>query len=534
MVHQRFPLTRLLSASPGRLARFIMLALGGALTALTTVIPDVGLLEWISLIPAALVVLGLALDHRTKLRHAYGYGLFFFMSYYCVIYHWFVALYPLEPTGMSRGSALVVVIAGWFGLSLLQALGGGLIFVGMVLLGRTPLVKRISLLLPALAGALWCIFEWSQTFFWTGVPWGRLPIGQIKTLLMLRSSAFFGSYFVTFMIVAVNFTVALGLLERKKIKLCSACAGVLVIVNLLLGVSSTLIYQNDDGETFRVAAIQGNIASADKWAMDAETIFDIYAELSYEAAQEGAELIVWPETAMPITLKDNPNRVMRMQALAMVCEADILVGMFTDDGNGANQNALVLFRRDGSISEDIYAKRRLVPFGEYVPMRALIETLIPPLTEVAMLEEDLAPGKDSGIIDCNGVSLGSLICFDSIYERETISSVRDGAELLVLSTNDSWFYDSAALYMHLSQAKMRAIESGRYIVRAANTGISAVIDGRGNVIETLGSMGRGYIVEDVYTSQTQTLYTHIGNSWVYIMILFVTGMALVGVWKKDN
>ncbi len=519
---------------PGRGTRLIMLALGGMLTALTLVFSQIGLLEWITLIPAAMAILGLMSDEELKLRHAYGYGLWFFMSYYCVIYHWFIELYPLEFTGMSRGAAVVVVIAGWFGLSLLQALSGGLVFLLLALLGRTHLVRRYTLLKPALAGALWGIFEWSQTFFWIGVPWGRLPIGQSQALLMLRPSALFGSYFVTFMIVAVNFLLAMCLIERPRVKLYSLCAGGLVVLQLLLGVSATLLYRPAEQDAVTVAAIQGNISSSEKWDMSPDEVLDIYEELSLSAAREGAELIVWPETAMPISLELNPNRVARMKSIAQRCDADILIGMFTHDEEGRQQNALVLFRRDGSIGEQTYVKRRLVPFGEYVPMRRVIETLIPPLTQIAMLEDDLAPGRDSGLIDWNGITLGPLICFDSIYESETMQSVRDGADLVILSTNDSWFFDSAAVRMHNAQAAMRAIESGRYVVRAASTGISSVISPDGRVINQLEALKTGYIVEQVSPQSMTTLYSVIGNTWIYLMIAFVAGLGVCGTLRKKR
>lgn len=526
MVRKGFSLSSIVGREHSRGVRFALLGLGGALTALTVAVPQLGMAQWITLIPAALAIIGLMSSDTIRLRTAYGYGLYFFMCYYCVIYHWFVTLYPLEFTGMGPGAAVVVVLAGWFGLSLLQALCGGLVFVALVALGKTRAVKSIPLLTPLLAGGLWGIFEWSQTFFWTGVPWGRLAIGQTECLVMLRSSAFFGSYFVTFMIVAVNFTAALALVGGKRRGFYATCAGGLIVAQLLLGVCSTLVYLPTDENGFRVAAIQGNIASSEKWDMSPEQILDVYEQLSMDAAAAGAELIVWPETAVPITLEGNPNRVARIKRLAVSCEADILVGMFTTDDSGADQNAIVLFDRDGGISEQVYIKRRLVPFGEFVPMRGIIEKLIPPLTELGMLGDDLVAGEDSGLIEWQGIQLGSLICFDSIYESETLESVRDGAEILILPTNDSWFFDSAAVYMHNAQAKMRAVESGRWLVRAANTGVSSIITPQGETVQLLDALETGFITDTVFPVDETTLYTVIGNLWIYLMMAFILATAL--------
>ena len=516
-----------------RIMRTALIILSGALTGLTLIFPKIGFLQWISIVPAAILLFDLLRGADFKFRYAWKCGIVFFISYYLVAYHWFLGLPSLEFTGLGKAETVIVMLLGWWGVSLLQALGGSLVFVLIAfVVKKCPQVGMVCLK-PAAAGALWCIFEWSQTFFWIGLPWARLPIGQSECLPMLRSSAFFGSYFVTFVIVSVNFGIALMFTERDKVKLCTIFVSALMAINLTLGSIACVAYKNSDGDACNVAVIQGNIVSGDKWDMPVQDILDIYIEKSFLASQQGVDLIVWPETTVPITVDGNPTQAARVRSAAVMCEADILVGMFTRNEDGSLQNSLVLFKRDGSVSEDTYSKRRLVPFGEYVPMRGFLEILIPPLTEVAMLEDDIACGTDSGIIDQNGMAIGSLICFDSIYESETLESVRDGAELLIMCTNDSWFDGTAAMRMHLAQAKMRAVESGRYVVRAANTGISAIIDEQGRTVDEIEPMTRDYLVCRVNTSRYMTLYTCIGNMWVYISIAFVLACCIILRRKKS-
>jgi len=141
-----------------------------------------------------------------------------------------------------------------------------------------------------------------------------------------------------------------------------------------------------------------------------------------------------------------------------------------------------------------------------------------------MLSDDLVPGEDSGLIEVDGKVLGPLICFDSIYETLTLDSVRDGAEIIVLSTNDSWFYDSAAVRMHLAQASLRAVETDRAVFRAANTGISALIDSDGRVLETIPALEGGYLVGELELSGEITPYVIFGNAFVIISALFVLGV----------
>ena len=181
---------RLLGSRP---KRFAVLALGGLLTGLTLILPILGLLEWLTLVPVLLFVLIAASDRRLRLRALYGYGVFFFACYYLVVFHWFVNLYPLDfVPDMTKGGALSVVLFGWIGLSLFQAVQGGCIFVLCGLLFRTALLKRIPLLKPFAVAALWAIYEWWQTVGWFGVPWGRLPLGQAKYLVGLQTASWFG------------------------------------------------------------------------------------------------------------------------------------------------------------------------------------------------------------------------------------------------------------------------------------------------------------------------------------------------------
>ena len=149
-----------------------------------------------------------------------------------------------------------------------------------------------------------------------------------------------------------------------------------------------------------------------------------------------------------------------------------------------------------------------------------------------MLSSDLTAGKDSALFETEWGKIGSLICFDSIYEQLTVDSVRDGAELMVISSNDSWFFDSAAVYQHQSQAQLRAIESGRYILRSANTGIPTIISPKGELLSWIDPLVDGYAVSEVATVSKNTLYTVVGNLLVYLSIAFCAGLFGVGLVLK--
>ena len=217
-------------AKRNRAVRFMLLFISAVLTGLCLVISKIGIIEWLTLVPCALFLLALASDKETRLRTLYCYGLFFFMIFYTVNFHWFINLYPLDfIDGMTKGAALAVVLVAWIGLSFFQAVQGALVFVLAGLVFRSSLCRRFSLLKPFALGAIWAVYEWLQTFGWWGVPWGRLPLGQAEYVVGLQTASWFGPYFITFLIASVNALIAYALLNRPKIKVCC-----IVIASILI------------------------------------------------------------------------------------------------------------------------------------------------------------------------------------------------------------------------------------------------------------------------------------------------------------
>ncbi len=503
-----------------------VMLLGALLTGFTLVFPVLGFLEWFTMIPIFLGVFSLAERENVKLRRYYLFGFLTVFVYYVVNYHWFCALYPLDFAGLDPLAALVVIAAGWFGLSLLQALPGGLVFLFWGWMQKKGVFDRYAILRPITLGALWVIFEWSSTLHWTGVPWGRLCLGQSEYLPVLQTASLFGSYLISFLILLVNGLLAYALFylsaNRKKAIVCSVTAVSLALANLILGVGLYFL-KTPSEERVRVAVIQGNMSSHEKWGGDSERLTkQIYGEKTRLAAKEGAAVVLWPETAFPNKLNASYNRDLAVfvSSLARECRVTLIIGALYEDEEGNTYNALYYVDPDGRISKDVYAKRHLVPFGEYVPMRDLIMTLIPPLSEISMLKTDLCEGTDSALFDTPYGKMGSLICFDSIYEQLTLDSVRDGAELMLLSSNDSWFFDSAAIYQHEAQARLRAIENGRYLARSGNTGISSIVSDKGEHLVYIEPLVEGYGVADVEMKSARTLYSCVGNLLIYVCIGF--------------
>lgn len=507
--------------------RAIILVLSGLLTGLTVAFCELGFLEWIIIIPAAIILLRRGSHQKTRLRSIYFDGLMFFYGFYLVCYHFFLSMYPLDFVGVSKGAAVVVVLVAWLGLSLLQALMGACVFLLSAVVFRGRICRRISLLKPVAVAAIWAVFEWSQNFGWWGVPWGKLAIGQTKYVLGIQNASWLGSYFITFVIVAVNFFIALALLKACKVKIVRLAASFAVSLLVFQYASGAVIWFTtdiDEGETLTVASLQGNISTGSEWTSDTlDTIEDVFWSQTREAAERDVDIIVWPETALPvdITVGIYSDYDEKCKSLAKETETYILVGAYSTDESGKCYNSMICYTPEGERAETIYNKRRLVPFGEFIPMRGLFETLIPPLTEIIIPFDDIDSGEGANVMNVEGNEVGCLICFDSIYDGLTRETVRAGAEVICLSTNDSWFEGSAALRIHNSHAQLRAIESGRYITRCASTGVSTVISPRGEVLDSLEAETEGILIYDVHTRTNRNIWYYVGNTFIYICLVFI-------------
>ena len=484
----------------------------------------IGFLEWFSMVPFVLAMLLISKDRKRKLRHAYLYGLFYFECFYSVCFHWFIYLYPLDFTGLDSFGSIMVIIVACFGLSFLQALFGGFAFVLFTLVSRLPVMEKLGGANLFLLPAVYSFYEYTQTLGWWGVPWGRLPLGQVDYLIPVQISSLFGSYAVTFILVFVNTALAYAFLSRKKLAAVRGYAILALSVFLFNILTGTLIFFSSrssaaKADTITVGVVQGNYDSKSKWSESISDMLNKHLELTEKCVEQGAELVIWAETALPCSISEDGARAEKIKNFAKENEITILVGAI-EYSEEDTYNAIFCFNPDGTVSQNVYHKRRLVPFGEYVPMRELVEVVLPFLSDLSMLSDDMTPGEDANVfITDDGYCVGSLICFDSIYEDLVLDSTRDGANLIALSTNDSWFSDSAGIYMHNNQARLRSIENGRFTARSANTGVSTVISSTGEELCEIPPLVEGAISHEVSLLSGRTLYSYIGNLFVYLCLL---------------
>ena len=510
--------------------------LSGIISAIPYVFPKLWIISWVGLSP--MIYFQIKYGCEVTRKRAYLNGLLFGAGYFGVMYHWFCNLYPVFEE-MGTLGAIGLILVCWIGLAALQATEFGFLpfFYRLI----RPSGKK-TYVCAMLFTAMWVMFEWQETLFWRGVPWARMAVSQSAVPFMQQSASLFGSMFTSAVIVAVNAFLAAAYIElssnggklkrfyenKKTVILASVAVG-LFAVNALFGVIRMAVLDEKKGEPVKAAVIQGNVSSLDKWA-DGSVVAsaDLYIELTEKCVSEyGAQIVVWPETVFTSDIDYYYGVADRISELVKKTGITLFVGAFDDIYDEESYeylrcyNAIFVFHPDGSVGEQPYYKRHLVPFGEYTPMEGLVNAILPVLSEMNLLSDPVTPGDDSNVFDTAHGKIGSLICFDSIYETLALDSARDGAELITLSTNDSWFSDSAAVYQHNSHAALRAIETGRYVIRAANTGVSSIITPEGVKLTEIEPLIEGYACETVYPRTDRTLYSYVGNLFVYLCIFWV-------------
>ncbi len=510
--------------------------LSGVLMGLPLVFPCLFLLSWIGAVPGLFYLYRRAFLRKGGFFRFYTVGLSYFLPYYLTAYHWFTAFADMAFMDVPFAEKMLLVLICWLGLSLLQSVVAALIFPIFAGVTRLRAFRERPLLWPPLFAALYAVFEWIQTLTWAGVPFARLIVGQGEGGVLLNSLSLFGPYFLTFLLVAANAFLALAFFRPRFFARGAYLALAALVLAFGSGAVGFLLSANSPSpETVCVAAVQGNVGSSAKWDREStEKSFEVYRAYTAAAAAAGARVVVFPETFVPETLSADSQLGLYIRDLAATYGITVVCGAFdeeTSESGELSYNAVFTVTPDGRIQTPVYHKRRLVPFGEYLPMKKFVTAIFPPLADLN-LGDELTPGTNPAVTNGAGFSMGYLICFDSIYENLTAGSVADGAQILCVPTNDSWFGPASALSRHLTQARMRAIESGRPVIRAADTGISAMIDRTGRVRSALPADTSGVLVSELPLGEGRTLYGHLGNAFLWPCVLFAPAVLLWDFLKQ--
>ncbi len=502
----------------------VLLFLYGILAALPVITGRAAPLSFVLWTPFAYHVKTKICDTDVSLRRAYGMGLCFFMGYFMAAFSFFLAMYPLDFAGLSEIESVGVLFAAMVLLPLFQAVPMALSPLALRFLAKRKFLRFPCAYSLFFASVITVLFH-LQNFTWAGVPWASPAVGLASSPLLIQSASLLGSGFLVFLLLFVNALLAEGYdrfraCEDKKSILAVSLALLLFLSHL--GAGAFLSLKKPSEKTVKVALIQGCAPISEYYTQN--SVLNTCRHLASQAAKEGADVMLWSETVLERSLERDKSKEALFSSIAKDTGAIQIVGAFStreENGEELYRNALFLFYPDGTLSEEVYYKRRPVPFGEYLPMAELFEILLPALTEISMLSRDMDAGEGAQLFRTEAFTAGGLICFDSIYPALARESAADGAELLLLATNDSWFDGSFGKALHRSHAVLRAVENGRALARTGNTGYSVLITERGEILAEAPLDESEYIVGELSLSDGLTLYTRMGDIFVYLCAAFV-------------
>ena len=475
-------------------ARWLLALSGGAVWGLCF-----GPSAWVVAPWVALVPLLLLLGQRRPAILGWLHGFAF----------WMVSIPWIIPTlrqhgGLSSGLAILGLMALAAYLAAFTALFAA---TGALLWRRGNLQALFGL------PGLWVISEWLREMTFSGFPWNLAAYAWLDVPGSLPLTAWIGPHGLTYLVMLANVAVALSIVERRW-RLGATTLGSIL---LLLAAAGRWSGPGEAGAVtgagIPVRVLQPNIGILSQW--DEATVEEQYQrifEFSRQACDRPGSLLIWPESAAWPYSYSRDERLRRdLERLASEgCAVLVNTSMA---GDGGTYNSLLLVDSKGLVGR--YDKRHLVPYGEYVPMAGWL----PFLQKIARNAGAFLPGDRAELLAWNGEELAPAICFEITFPSEVAEQVRSGGTILVTVTNDAWYGDSWAPWQHYRAARFRAAENRRYLLRAAITGVSAIVGPRGEVEQQLGVGEEGILPGEIPGSVSLSPFTR--YPWLMPAISFV-------------
>ena len=499
--------------------RDILLALlSGVLAAFAFPKFSLSFFIWIALIPLLFVLPG------KKPKQSFFLGLAAGFSYYAILLYWIPSV-PAHYGNLSLEISILIYV-------LL------ILLLGLSWASFSYFFAKISFVFPRLVfflvPFLWVVHEYILTYIFSGFPWGLLGTSQFQNTYFIQLASIVGVYGLSFAIVLFQSMFVFSMIYRKKNPFFVALGTVLLIH---LGGFINLQLSSPPEKTFTASVIQGNVSSDIYWdevpTEEIKELFNQHLELSRLSYEEGAELIIWPEFSVPLCFScpEEPYASLSQKLIEFVKETGsvLLLGTNeTGEENGSTyyyNTALALYP-DGTTSH--YYKMHLVPFGEYTPYKKIfffIEKMTHAIGEVT-------PGKNISLHHFKDMKFGSPICYEIIFPNLVRQFTKKGANFMVTITNDGWYGKSSAPYQHFAMAVIRAVENRRFLLRAATTGISGIIDPYGRVLSRSVLMTKTYLTGEIYPLTTKSIYTEVGDILPWISLTLILIFFILTLVKK--
>jgi apolipoprotein N-acyltransferase len=422
--------------------------------------------------------------------------------------------------GFAYGVAAYGVVIPWIRYFGYVAIVPLVVAMALAIAGVGALVAayaRRGLASPFLTASVWVVLEALRGRFpFGGFPWADLGVALHDVPAARALASVGGTLLVSFVVVAINgLLLDLGLALRTGAGRRSVRAAVLAGVGIAGVLAATVVvdltrFEPTTTGHLRVAMLQGD----DEQLPLAEQVNQPLTEKHFALAEHlrgRYDLIVFPESALDTDPQTDPELRARLVALAQEHDSAVLVNARTPGTDGQSRNTNLLYTPDGKL-QGTYSKQHLVPFGEYVPWRKALSWL----PELRQVPYDFEPGDTRTLFTAKGHAFESMICFESAFGPLVRDAARDGAQVIVVSTNNRSYQRSANSEQHLAQGQMRAAETGRAVLQASVSGISAVIDPDGSIHRETPLFESRIVSASVPTSTGETLYVRFGD-WVVLL-----------------
>ena len=440
--------------------------------------------------------------------HAFAIGYAFGLGFFLVGVSWiYVSLHDFGGMPMVLAALAVLLFCAY--LALFPALAGWL----AVRFAANPAWRLV------LAAAAFALCEWLRGWLFTGFPWLSIGTSQAPSSPLAGFAPLAGTYGVTLVAALVAAALAaLALRAGSRVSRVAAAVAALAAFGVGAGVGG-IEFTTPAGAPVSVALLQGNIPQELKWRDEERNrILDDYRAMVIAAP---ARVVVLPETALPAFLDElSPEYLRSLREDAVAHGKEILLGTVERERGGVYYNSVLPLVREPAAA---YRKRHLVPFGEFVPggfkwVMAVLHIPLDDFARGAAVQPALAAG---------GTAFGVAICYEDLFGEEVIQSL-PAAQVLLNVSNDAWFGHSLEPEQHLQGSQMRALETGRWMVRATNTGATAAIDPRGRIASRLPDFTRATLLATVEPRSGMTPYARYGN---WAAICAAAALALVAAWR---
>jgi len=467
---------------------------------------NLGFLAWFGFIPFIHVI------SKNNLKKSILYSFLWGISYNLIVVFWLS-----QNIGTSRIAALISMILAVIILS----------FNSAIVTYLWHRIKKNNVFDIFFIPIIWVSVEFVRSFGILGFPWISLANTQIDYFFLIQNAEYVGIYGISFWIILLNTFLYYILFYNRKLKLKLLFLSIFIFP-WLSGVYILSQIQESSVDDYKVSVIQPNISLSNKRDYSNRFLnIDNLIKKSKKCINEGSQLIVWPESALPYdNLQNNKTLNYIIDNLLTDNDSYLLTGNVIYDEKG-HYNSAVLIDKTGIVN--IYNKRLLVPVAEYVPLSDFFQSL----KELNFGQANFSKGEKDILFNTYNQKFSSLICFESTFPHINRRHAKMGADYFIYLVNDGWYETAPEPQQHFRQSIYRAIENRKTVIRCANTGISSVIYPSGKVVEHLDLNTSGKITTFIKKTNRSTFYTNYGNVFAIIMLI-ITGVLFIKTFSRNE